>query len=281
MKGWMPLNQAKIIQHMKRPHTVDSLAEDFRRLGMEEGMTVIVHSSLSSLGFVCGGPVAVVQALMKVITEEGTLVMPAFSADYSDPSRWENPPVPESWWPVIRQAMPAYDPQYTPTLQMGKIVEVFRTMPGVMRSRHPSSSFVAWGREAKAVVEDHSLDFPLGEQSPLARIYERDGRVLLLGVGYGNNTSFHLAEYRLGTRSPHVEGAPMMVEGKRRWVTYQDIPLMTERFEALGSDFEGTGAVRVSRIGPGEARLFSQRAAVDFALEWFRRRERADEKTGA
>ncbi|MGI6127617.1 MAG: AAC(3) family N-acetyltransferase, partial [Planifilum sp.] len=56
---------------MKGPHTVDSLAADFRRLGLEEGMTVIVHSSLRSLGFVCGGPVAVVQALMRVITEEG------------------------------------------------------------------------------------------------------------------------------------------------------------------------------------------------------------------
>lgn len=269
----MPLNQAKIIQHMKRPHTVDSLAEDFRRLGMEEGMTVIVHSSLSSLGFVCGGPVAVVQALMKVITEEGTLVMPAFSADYSDPSRWENPPVPESWWPVIREAMPAYDPQYTPTWNMGKIVEVFRTMPKVKRSRHPSFSFAAWGRDADAVIEGHSLDFPLGERSPLARIYERAGWVLLIGVGFDNNTSFHLAEHRLGTRPVHLEGAPLLVEGERRWVTYRDIQLMTERFEELGADFERTGKVRVSRIGLGEVRLFPQRAAVDFALEWFRRRE--------
>jgi aminoglycoside 3-N-acetyltransferase len=91
-----PMDQAKSFLNMKHPHTVDSLAAEFRRLGLKEGMTVIVHSSLSSLGFVCGGPVAVVQALMKVVTEEGTLVMPAFSPDYSDPSRWDNPPVPET-----------------------------------------------------------------------------------------------------------------------------------------------------------------------------------------
>lgn len=280
LKGSIPLKQAKSIQNMKRPHTVDSLAKDFRRLGLEEGMTVIVHSSLSSLGFVCGGPVAVVQALMKTVTYDGILVMPTFSADYSDPSQWENPPVPESWWPVIRQEMPAYDPAYTPTWKMGKIVEVFRTMPGVIRSRHPTFSFAAWGREAKAIIEGHSLDFPLGEQSPLARIYERDGRVLLIGVGYDNNTSFHLAEHRLGTRQVHVEGAPMIVDGERRWVTYRDIQLMTERFEELGSDFEGTGAVRVSRVGPGEVRLFPQRAAVDFALEWFRGREASGAEKG-
>jgi aminoglycoside 3-N-acetyltransferase len=278
MKGSIPLKQAISIQSMKRPHTVDSLAADFRRLGLEEGMTVIVHSSLRSLGFVCGGPVAVVQALMRVITEEGTLVMPAFSADYSDPSRWENPPVPESWWPVIREAMPAYDPVYTPTWKMGKIVEVFRTMPGVKRSRHPSFSFAAWGREAEAIIEDHSLDFPLGEQSPLARIYERAGWVLLIGVGYDNNTSFHLAEHRLGTRPSHLEGAPMILEGKRQWVTYRDIPLMTEQFEEMGKDFERTGKVRLSRIGPGEVRLFPQRAAVDFALEWFRERGESSER---
>jgi len=44
-------------------------------------------------------------------------------------------------------------------------------------------------------VTDHGLDDPR-ENSPLARVYDRDGDVLLLGVGHDSNTSLHLAEHR-------------------------------------------------------------------------------------
>src|SRR5947209_4670435 len=110
-----------------RPRTRASLAEDLRRLGLSEGVTVLVHSSLSTLGWVCGGPVAVVQALLDVLTDSGTLVMPTHSGEYSDPAPWQEPPVPRDWWPVIRETMPAFDPQVTPTRGMGRIVEVFRS----------------------------------------------------------------------------------------------------------------------------------------------------------
>src|ERR671910_927374 len=125
------------------PRTRLSLAADLRQLGLEPGALVIVHSSLSSLGWVCGGSEAVVLALMDVLTESGTLVVP--------------------------------------TLGMGRIPETFRSWPEALRSSHPAFSFAAWGRHASLVTGDHSLDYSLGEDSPLARIYELDGQVLLLG----------------------------------------------------------------------------------------------------
>ncbi|HXL37529.1 MAG TPA: AAC(3) family N-acetyltransferase [Ktedonobacteraceae bacterium] len=51
-------------------------------------MTLEVHCSLSKLGWVCGGPVAVVQALMDVVTETGTLLVPTHSPNYTDPANW-------------------------------------------------------------------------------------------------------------------------------------------------------------------------------------------------
>jgi aminoglycoside 3-N-acetyltransferase len=81
--------------------------------------------------------VALIQALMDVVTPEGTLVMPAFTGDNSDPADWSHPPVPEAWWPVIRAQTPAFDPAITPTHMMGRIAEAFRTWPRTIRSEHP------------------------------------------------------------------------------------------------------------------------------------------------
>src|SRR5215469_7875617 len=118
-------NQA--VLRAERPNTRDSLAADLRALGVKPGMTLPVHSSLSALGWVAGGPVPVIQALMDVLTPEGALVAPTFTGDNSDPALWAHPPVPEAWWPIIRRQTPAFDPEITPTRMMGRIAETFRT----------------------------------------------------------------------------------------------------------------------------------------------------------
>jgi aminoglycoside 3-N-acetyltransferase len=262
------MREGKLIEATPELRTRLSLADDLRHLGLVAGTTVLVHSSLRALGWVCGGPVAVIQALMDVITPEGTLVMPTHSGDLSDPALWQRPPVPKSWWPIIRQTMPAYDPLITPTRGMGRIVEVFRTWPGVQRSAHPSTSFAAWGAQAAFVTENHLLDYEMGETSPLARIYDLDGWVLLLGVGYDSNTSFHLAEYRLPDPKSLRQGAPIIENGARVWKEFDDIDINDDPFGQIGVDFEETDNVRIGKIGSAESRLFSQRKAVDFALRW-------------
>ncbi len=171
-----------IINKTNLPNTVSSLVNDFKSIGIKEGMTLLVHSSLSSLGWVCGGPVAVILALEEVLTVNGTLIMPTHSSDYSDPAEWCNPPVPETWWDIIRNEMPLFDKNLTPTREMGKIAETFRKQNGVIRSNHPGLSFAAWGRNKEYILQDEHYDFSLNEKSPLGRIYELNGNILLLGV---------------------------------------------------------------------------------------------------
>jgi len=268
------MNEAKVIEKTQAmPGTVDSIVADLQILGVERGMTVLVHSSLSAMGWICGGAQAVILALEQAIGKDGTLVMPTHSGGLSDPADWINPPVPETWWQTIRETMPAFDGDLTPTRSMGTIPETFRKQQGVVRSNHPQVSFAAWGKHRMEVIRDHALHYGLGEQSPLGRIYDMGGYVLLLDVNHGVNTSLHLGEFRAKFEGKAVvtSGAPIVREGKREWVEIEDYNIDAfDDFEQLGEDFvrDCTSDVAVGNIGEAKAQLFLQRKVVDYAVGW-------------
>ena len=119
--------ESATVSNNELPLTVDSLTEQLGVCGLQAGQTVLVHSSMSKLGWVAGGAQAVIQALLRVLGEDGTLMMPTHTTQNTDPGNWSNPPVPESWVPIIRANTPAFDPAITPTRGMGVIPELFRT----------------------------------------------------------------------------------------------------------------------------------------------------------
>lgn len=267
------MTEADAVARSTTPITVETLVADFKALGIEPGNIVLVHGAMSAIGWVCGAQVAVLAALMGVLTEAGTLVMPTHSSHFSDPANWQNPPVPPHWWDTIRATMPAYDPAVTPTRGMGVIPEMFRTMAGVWRSQHPTGSFAAWGRHAEEIVQHHALSDPFGEDSPLARLYDLAGNVLLLGVGHGNNTSLHLAERRaFGERQARIQtGAPMLRPTGRQWVSYSEPDVDDSDFELLGADFAAASKSLVTgTVGLAPALHMAQRELVDFGVAWLR-----------
>ena len=259
-------------ERSSEPVTTARIASDLRGLGVERGGTLLVHASLSALGWVCGGPPAVVDALQTVLGPDGTLVMPTHSPGNMDPSDMGSPPVPESWYDTIREGMPAYRPAVTPTQGMGAVSECFRSCPGVTRSDHPQHSFAAWGEHAEFVTDDHRLSHSLGEASPLARVYELDGEVLFLGTTHATNTSLHLAEYRADIDIERVtDGCAMLVDGEREWVEFEDVAVDDSDFPDCGAAFEQhrPGTVETGTVGVGAAKRLSQPALVDFAVGWF------------
>ncbi len=265
---------------MNGPVIRQSLIDDFKKAGVQPGITLLVHSSLSSIGWVCGGAFSVISALQEVIRPYGTIIMPTHSGDLSDPSGWRNPPVPESWWQTIREAMPPFDPELTPTRGVGVISECFRNCADVVRSSHPQVSFAAWGGDCLSFIQNHPLEDSLGTDSPLGKIYNNDGLVLLLGAGFEKNTSFHLSEWKgdfKGKKSVFCS-SPITIDGHRKWKRYKDLDYNDSDFKLIGKDFliKHKNQIKTGKVGNAETLLFSQKLCVDFAISWMARKRNAN-----
>lgn len=246
------------------------ILEGLQSIGVKKGQNIMVHTSLSSFGYVCGGAQVIIEALLESVEEEGTIMMPTQSWKNLDPSygvHWEEP---EEWWPLIRENWPAYDKEITPTNTMGTVAEMFRKWPGTLRSDHPARSVAAYGKNAKYLVSHHGLSDIFGETSPLAKLYELDGDVLLLGTDYDKSTSLHLADVRANYPSKHMEknSSAMMINGKREWVTYSTLYVDGEDFNEIGKAFEEVMPVNTINLGNAQLRFMKQRELVDFAIGW-------------
>ncbi|KAI8806023.1 hypothetical protein BJ742DRAFT_774509 [Cladochytrium replicatum] len=133
------------IVNEKFPITQQSVLENLRSLGVRPGMGLMVHTSMKKLGrWISGGPTAVIEALQDIVTSSGFLIMPSYTTENTDPSNWVNPPVPEHWWPVIRETMPAFHRNRSMTFRMGKVAETFRSADQVCRTFHPVLSMAGW-----------------------------------------------------------------------------------------------------------------------------------------
>ena len=155
--------------------TKKDIIEKLCRLGLKRGDNIIVHSSLSSFGYVAGGADTVIGALMDLLTNEGTLVMPSFNHG----AVYDNGNI--------------FDITATPTVN-GIIADTFWRKPNVLRSMNPTHSFAAWGKNAERYISKHHLSDAMGEDSPLGMLWKDNGYCLLLGVDYGSNTFHHFVE---------------------------------------------------------------------------------------
>lgn len=246
-----------------------SLAHDLKTIGVKPGSVLLLHSSMSRIGWVCGGVQTVVLALLDVLGKEGTLVVPAFTAYNTDPHNWGRPPVPKSWHDEIRAHTPAFDPHFSQTRGMGVIPELVRTLPGAVRSAHPQTSFAAIGPAAEKLMAVHDLECRLGERSPLRALEEAGAYVLLLGVGFERCTSFHLSQYRVPGESEEI-GFAVMTPSGRQWQTAIDMVAPDDPLPDIGKAFDATPEVTQGKIGAASTKLFSMPVAVKFAVDWLK-----------
>ena len=151
--------------------TREEILYSLKQMGIREGDVLLVHSGLSSIGHVEGGADSVIDALCEAVGSQGTIVMSTLTG-------WFKP----------------FDAPSSPSA-VGKISEVFRRRPGVLRSLHPVHSVAALGRYAAEITAGHE-DCPTGcgEGTPYLKLRELGSKVMLLGVDMDRNTIMHSLE---------------------------------------------------------------------------------------
>lgn len=221
------------------------LARAFAGAAVERGDSVLVHSSLSSLGWVDGGADTVVEALVASVGLDGTVLFPTLTGSGED-----SPASP-----------PVFDVRSTPCWT-GAIPEAARNRPDAVRSLHPTHSVVAIGRLDRWLTSDHRhVRTPCGFGSPYDKLAGIGGKIVLVGVTQAVNTSFHMAEEMAG--APYVlqdwpmditmtgtRGEPVVMHG-----THLHRHGVKRDYDSLEPELIRLGICHVRQVGEAEVRV--------------------------
>ncbi len=218
----------------------EQLIQQLHQLGVIPGCVLVVHCAFSKVKPVENGPLGLIASLQQALEDEGTLVMPSMMGDE---------PVP-------------FDPKTTQCLDMGVVANTFWQQPGILRSDCPHA-FSATGPQAEWITSAHPIDPPHGLDSPVGRVYELDGYVLLLGVGHDANTTVHLAEDMAGVRYRRQTSVPLYQDGKLIQFDYEEIDHCCENFNKVDQWLDAEQLQRKGTVGHAKARLMRSRDVVN------------------
>ncbi len=235
--------------------TSSDIANGLKAGGLRSGSQVLVHSSLSSFGHIEGGADAVIDALLEVVGNTGTILVPTLTG--SERLSPKNPPI--------------FDPVNS-ACWTGNIPETFRKRPNAIRSLHPTHSAAAIGADASELTQDHWYSVtPCDEYSPYGKLAQRaTGFVLLIGVDYESSTLFHHVEERVGAHyhmQPEFAKAKIIVNGEtieRHYMLHLYGP--TRNFNVMEDIFIERGIQKMFKIGDSTLRLIKAAEMVNLTV---------------
>ena len=243
--------------------TESQLLNTFRSLGIKEGDTLLVHSSLSKIGFVENGPKTVVDALLNAVGTNGHLLMPTS-------------PNASLQYDYIRE-LEVFDVANSPS-RLGVITEYFRKLPEVKRSAHPTEPVACVGPEADYFTEGHFGELtPYTAKSPFYRVSERGGKILYMGVTLDNaGTNLHtledaVADFEYPVYHEDVFDVKVRFENgeEREMKTRVHNPVQSakRKCDGLIPLFVEKGVMQQVKIGEADALLTDAKKMLDCMIE--------------
>lgn len=258
-----------------QPITRSELATDLRRLGVRSGDTIMLHASVKAIGWIVGGPDVVILALLDVLGRRGTLLM---YVAWEEDAPYSLAELPSKWQEAYLKECPPFDPARSRANRGWSILtEYLRTWPGAYRSANPEASCVAVGAKAQWLTQNHPLQYGYGPGSPLAKLCESKGRVLLLGAPFGSITVLHYAESIADVPNKRVihYQIPVLRNGKRVWVEIEEfdtcgsvLPNAEQYFDTIPREYLASGKGASGRVGTAASHLFDALDFVNFAVQW-------------
>ena len=248
--------------------TKEDLCELLSSLGVQKGMVIFLQANMKKLGYITGGEQTLLEALMETVGYDGTIVMPSFTPQMADPSCLKQAIDRESWELVRKHAQP-FDRRLSAPHKCDPLIHQFLRNEGVVRSYHPLYSFSAWGKYAKLICDKHPLHFGLNQDSPLGKVVEFNGFVLMLGCDYKDCVMFQLARYRDAQQPIRIISAPIEINKKRIWKDMLDLDYNYKNFDDVGEAMEDRYIVKTAMLNNGLCRLFSAREAQNLATAYF------------
>lgn len=247
--------------------TIDRLVNDLRACGLKEGDDVLVHTSLSKIGYVENGPETVVWALKKVIGEKGNILMPTS-------------PNAGLQLEYIR-SLEAFDVKNSPSA-LGAITEYFRKLPNVKRSAHPTEPVACLGPDADFYIEGHLGELtPYTDRSPFARISERGGKILYVGVTFDNaGTNLHTLEDAVDFKYPvyydEVFDVKIILENAEQKIVQTKVhnpeQSAKRKCDGLIPLFKEKGLLHEAHVGEAKTLVVDAKRLLDVMIEEYKTR---------
>ena len=241
--------------------TKEELMKELRLIGLSRGMVLLVEADSERLPYMVGGEQALIEALMETVGYEGTLIVPAFTPELLDPASISDCPFPYSSWEDIRRNALPYQPKLSIPVYGDPFVRQFLRNEGVVRSNHPLYSFAAWGKYAKVICRRHPLHFALNEESPLGRVCDLNGYVVLLGTSFEQAIIHALAKYRSRFLPVCVRRLPLEKNTSLFWKDVLDYRMDTLGLDQVQETMEERKTITYSYLGNARLTLFSAHEA--------------------
>ncbi|MFB3881711.1 MAG: AAC(3) family N-acetyltransferase [Armatimonadota bacterium] len=237
------------------PVTRAGIAQDLKRLGLGRGDVVFFHSSLKSIGWVEGGPDAVVDAFLDVVGPEGLVAVPTLTWCFADYGPGRVP----------------FDPAETPS-RVGAISEALRRRPDAHRSAHPTHSIAGIGRRADELVVGHERTSTFGKDGPYRRYVDWGAKIMFLGVDVTCNTTLHAIEDWLDLPYMQIEqalvkapdGKPTVVEVTKSPMGHRDFYRKGSKVERLLRDHN---LIRAGKVGAADCLWMPSQEMVEVVVK--------------
>ncbi len=258
-----------IINNSKFPVTKDYLVNEFRELGIKKDDIIMVHSSLSSFGYVVNGAYDIIDALIEVVSD-GIITMPGHTSNNSKVEDWQNPPIPKEWHDLVKQSIRPTTNETEPT-SIGAVPRVFSRYNSIYRTEHPFTSLIYYGKNIPEELKNQPLDKPHSFEGPFGYLYKNNVKLLMLGTEYDNLTFMHLACNMNGGPYQAME-SNIYVNNSVKRVSFDIEDDDTDLFNTIGNKFETeyTQLINISKIGNATCKLINGKELVDYAIKYYK-----------